>query len=224
MIYSLGFSPVLLELPRFVFLNFRLAGQCIMRLIRSNRLQAYRNVKRLWYISAVFFRCILGYFLARFHLHRKRGETGELASVDVCLGAALRTACEKLGPTFIKFAQVLSTRRDLLPDGVAVELARLQDGVETMPFTDAVSVVETEYQRPLKQVFSSFSEEPLGSASLSQVHEARLASSGEAVVVKIQRPGIQEMVDTDIDIIRRLIPLFERYIDEFRHLNLHQYR
>ncbi len=144
-------------------------------------------------------------------------------SVDaaVCLGTALRTACERLGPTFIKFGQVLSTRRDLLPDGVANELARLQDGVEALPLTEAIKVVEAEYGRPLGQLFIDFSEKPLGAASLSQVHAARLAATGEAVVVKIQRPGIQMLVDTDIDLLSRFIPLLERHVEELRHLNLH---
>lgn len=192
-----------------------------MRLIRFGKLQTYRNAKRLWYITAVLLRCAFDYLKERVRLRRQRRRTGTSAERGVCLGAALRAACEKLGPTFIKFGQVLSTRRDIFPDGLVRELARLQDGVEPMPFQDAVRIVEAEYHRPLSQVFSSFSEEPLGAASLSQVHEARLASTGEAVVVKIQRPGIQQMVDADIDIIRRVIPLFERHIDEFRHLNLH---
>jgi ubiquinone biosynthesis protein len=192
-----------------------------MRLTHFGRLQTYRNAKRLWYIAAVFLRCVLDYLRRRLRSRRERNETGTPADPGACLGAALRLACEKLGPTFIKFGQVLSTRRDLLSDGVAGELARLQDGVEPMPLSDAVRIVEAEYRKPLGQVFSSFSEKPIGAASLSQVHEARLAATGEAVVVKIQRPGIQRMVDADIDIIRRFIPLFERHIDEFRHLNFH---
>ncbi len=110
---------------------------------------------------------------------------------------------------------------DLLPDGVADELARLQDGVEAMPLADAIAVVESEYRQPLNTIFSYFSETPLGAASLSQVHAARLAATGEAVVVKIQRPGIQALVDTDIDLLSRFIPLLERHVVELRHLNLH---
>ena len=183
-------------------------------------MQTYRNARRLWYIAAVFVGFVFDYVRRRLRLRRERTETGIPADSGACLGAALRLACEKLGPTFIKFGQVLSTRRDILPPGVASELARLQDGVEPMPLADAVRIVEAEYRRPLDRVFSSFSERPLGAASLSQVHEAQLAATGEAVVVKIQRPGIQHMVDADIDLIRRIIPLFERHIDEFRHLNL----
>ena len=191
-----------------------------MRLTRLGRLQPCRNVKRLRRIAAVFLGCAFAYVCARIRLRREKKRTGGAADVSVCLGAALRTACERLGPTFIKFGQVLSTRRDLLPDGVANELARLQDGVEAMALADAVKTVEAEYGRPLNQVFTAFSEQPLGAASLSQVHAASLAATGEAVVVKIQRPGIQTLVDTDIDILSRFIPLLERHVEEMRHLNL----
>lgn len=191
-----------------------------MRLTRLGRLQPYRNVKRLRRIAAVFLGCAFNYMRDRLRLWREMKRSGVAADPSECLGIALRTACERLGPTFIKFGQVLSTRRDLLPDGVADELARLQDGVEAMPLSDAVKTVEAEYGRPLCQVFADFSELPLGAASLSQVHAARLATTGEAVVVKIQRPGIQMMVDTDIDILSRFIPLLERHVEELRHLNL----
>ncbi len=192
----------------------------IMRLTRLGRLQPYRNAKRLRHIAAVFFSCAFDYILSRLRLRREMKKTGVAVDTSVCMGIALRKACERLGPTFIKFGQVLSTRRDLLPDGVANELARLQDGVTAMPLADAVKVVEAEYGCPLNQIFADFSEQPLGAASLAQVHAARLAATGEAVVVKIQRPGIQAMIDTDIDIISRFIPLFERHVEEMRHLNL----
>ena len=192
-----------------------------MRLTRLGRLQPYRNVKRLRRIVAVALGCAFTYMRARMRLYREMKKTGVSVDTAVCLGSALRTACERLGPTFIKFGQVLSTRRDLLPDGVADELARLQDGVEAMPLADAIAVVESEYRQPLNTIFSYFSETPLGAASLSQVHAARLAATGEAVVVKIQRPGIQALVDTDIDLLSRFIPLLERHVVELRHLNLH---
>ena len=192
-----------------------------MRLTHFGRLQTYRNARRLWLIAAVFLRCVFDYLRCRLRLRRERNGKGTPTDLGICLGTALRLACERLGPTFIKFGQVLSTRRDIFPAGVAGELARLQDGVEPMPLADAVRVVESEYHRPISQVFSSFSEKPLGAASLAQVHAAQLATTGEAVVVKVQRPGIQSMVDADIGILRRFIPLFERHVDEFRHLNLH---
>jgi ubiquinone biosynthesis protein len=165
--------------------------------------------------------CAWRWLRERRRLRREARKTDATVDTSVCLGAVLRQACEKLGPAFVKLGQVLSARRDLLPDGIVTELARLQDGVTAMPLAEAVRVVETQYGHPLHQAFSSFSEQPLGSASLAQVHEARLAGSGEAVVVKVQRPGIQTLVDTDIDIIRRFVPLLERHVEELRHLNLH---
>jgi len=177
-------------------------------------------VKRLRRIVAVILGCAFTYVRARIRLNREMKKNGGTTDPSVCLGTALRTACERLGPTFIKFGQVLSTRRDLLPDGVASQLARLQDGVEALPLEEVVKTVEAEYGRPLNQLFVDFSERPLGSASLSQVHAARLAATGEAVVVKVQRPGVQALVDTDIDLLSWFVPLLERHVEELRHLNL----
>lgn len=146
--------------------------------------------------------------------------SGQPGDLSVCIGKNLRQAIESLGPTFVKFGQLLSTRRDILPVGVATELARLQDSVAAIPTQEAIHIIETEYGCPLQSVFSEFSSVALGSASLSQVHEARLVSTGETVVVKVQRPGIQTIVETDIDILTRLLPMLERCVEAFRRLNL----
>ncbi|MFA7173331.1 MAG: AarF/UbiB family protein [Kiritimatiellia bacterium] len=140
--------------------------------------------------------------------------------LSACIGENLRQAFESLGPTFVKFGQILSTRRDILPDGIANELAHLQDSVAAIPAHDAINVIEAEYARPLKDVFSEFSSVPLGAASLSQAHEARVAATGDFVVVKVQRPGIQTIVETDIAILSPFLPMLERHVEEFRRLNL----
>lgn len=179
----------------------------------------FHSLKRLWYINTIFLWCIFDY-LKRVYRSRqgRQGEGGVEKGAHI--GATMRLACEKLGPTAIKFGQVLSTRNDILPIGLVHELAHLQEGVTPMPVEDAIAIVEAEYQRPLAERFSWFSATPLGAASLSQVHEARLVETGELVVIKIQRPGVKAMVDADIDIIRRFVPLLERYIVEFRHIRL----
>ena len=191
-----------------------------MRLTRLVMIRPYRNAKRMRQIFVVFARCGWDCLVAKIRLRRAMKASGMPGDFSACIGANLRKAFEVLGPTFVKFGQILSTRRDILPDGIAIELAHLQDSVAAIPTQDAVQVIEAEYGCPLKNVFSEFSAVPLGAASLSQVHEARLASTGEIVVVKVQRPGIHAVVETDIDILTRFLPMLERYVEEFRRLNL----
>ncbi len=127
----------------------------------------------------------------------------------------LRLALEELGPTFIKLGQVLSTRPDLLPPEWIAELSLLQDRVPPFPFEAARRCIEEELGRPVEHLFAHLEEEPLAAASLSQVHAARLPS-GEEVVVKVQRPGIEATVTTDLDILRRLASLAEKRVPALR--------
>ena len=130
-----------------------------------------------------------------------------------------RLAIERLGPVFIKFGQLLSTRRDLLPEEYADELARLQDRVPPFPGAMAISTIETEIGRPLTASFATFSEQPLASASLAQVHEATL-TSGDEVVVKVIRPGIAGVIKKDLALILALAKLLERFFSDARRLHL----
>ena len=113
-----------------------------------------------------------------------------------------------LGPTYVKLGQVLSVRPDILPDEVLEEFQTLQDNVPPMTFEDVRKVVEDEMQRPLEEIFESFDREPLGSASIAQVHAARLAS-GQEVAVKLQRRGIEKTIRSDIHILYSLAQLLE---------------
>jgi ubiquinone biosynthesis protein len=129
----------------------------------------------------------------------------------------LRTALEELGPTFVKLGQVLSTRPDLLPPAFIAELARLRDDVPPGPWEPVRAQIEEELGGPLEEFFSAFDPEPLAAASLAQVHPATLPD-GTPVVVKVQRPGIQRTIETDLEIlfdIARLLqnrtPLGELY-------------
>ncbi len=105
-------------------------------------------------------------------------------------GVRLRLALERLGPIFVKFGQVLSTRRDLLPLDVADELAKLQDRVPPFPAAQAASLVEKAFGRRLDELFASFDAEPVASASIAQVHFATLKKGGREVAVKVLRPGV----------------------------------
>ena len=121
-----------------------------------------------------------------------------LASLD--RGIRLRRALETLGPIFVKFGQVLSTRRDLLPLDIADELARLQDQVPPFPSALAVAEIERSLGRPLAQIFSSFEAQPAASASIAQVHLGTL-HDGREVAVKVLRPGVEAAIRKDVALL-----------------------
>ncbi len=133
----------------------------------------------------------------------------------------LREALEELGPVFVKFGQVLSTRRDLLPTDYADELALLQDQVPPFAAALAVARIEGRAGRPIGQVFATFEETPLASASLAQVHAATLPT-GEEVVVKVIRPGVEQVIANDLALLYAIARLLERLSKEARRLHLEQ--
>ncbi len=118
-------------------------------------------------------------------------------------GTRLRMALEELGPVFVKFGQMLSTRRDLLPDDISDELALLQDSVAPFASSTAVSIVEESLGQPVDQLFLKFDNEPLAAASIAQVHSAVL-ENGDAVVVKVLRPDIEQTIARDISLMHLL--------------------
>jgi ubiquinone biosynthesis protein len=120
----------------------------------------------------------------------------------------LRLALEKLGPIFVKFGQILSTRRDLMPADIADELAKLQDQVPPFPSVQAVAMLETVYRKPLKEVFQSFEDTPVASASVAQVHFAVLPD-GHEVAVKILRPGITKIIAHDVALMKVAADMIE---------------
>ncbi len=122
----------------------------------------------------------------------------------------LRKGFEKLGPIFIKFGQILSTRRDLFPGDIVDELSKLQDNVPPFPSSLAKSIVEQNYQKSLAELFAEFNLEPLASASIAQVHSARL-HTGEDVVVKILRPHLKKIIQRDIQLMYSAARLVERF-------------
>src|SRR5690606_9088389 len=125
-------------------------------------------------------------------------------------GERLRLALEELGPIFMKFGQMLSTRRDLLPRDIADELERLQDRVPPFPGAQAQRLAAEAYGRPLSEVFARFDETPLAAATIAQVHTAQLRN-GQEVVVKIVRPGIRNLIKRDIEVLYALAHLANRY-------------
>jgi len=129
----------------------------------------------------------------------------------------LRLALEALGPIFVKFGQLLSTRRDLIPTDIADELAKLQDQVPPFPSAQAVALLETAYGKPLSEVFTSFDQTPIASASVAQVHFAVLPNGHEAAV-KILRPGIKYIIEHDIALLQICAGLIERWWSDGKRL------
>ncbi len=133
----------------------------------------------------------------------------------------LRRALEALGPVFVKFGQMLSTRRDLIPLDIADELALLQDRVPPFPSVQAVAVLEATYKKPLAEVFAEFDTAPIASASVAQVHFARLHASegnGRAVAVKVLRPGIAQVIGHDVSLLYAAAGLVEKLFSDGKRL------
>lgn len=133
-------------------------------------------------------------------------------------GQSLRLALEALGPIFVKFGQVLSTRRDLLPVDVADELAKLQDQVPPFSETKSMAIIERALGKPLTEVFQSFDQKPVASASVAQVHFGVLRGTdkhpewnGLEVAVKVLRPGILPVIESDLALLRVLATLVEKF-------------
>jgi len=132
-------------------------------------------------------------------------------------GERLRLALQELGPIFVKFGQAVSTRRDLLPQDIAVELAKLQDRVPPFPGHVARAAIEMAHGRPVTETFADFDETPLAAASIAQVHAARL-QDGSEVVVKVLRPDMSEVIKRDLEVLYALARLAQRYWSESRRL------
>ncbi len=144
------------------------------------------------------------------HLGRHRGiDRSETAPVH------LRQMLEELGPTFVKLGQLLSTRPDIVPEPYITELAKLQDTAPTLSTLIVHEVIEKEFGTPVSELYREFDETPVAAASLAQVHRAKLAD-GTPVIVKVQRPGIRDLVETDIEIMYRRARFVEGHWERAR--------
>jgi ubiquinone biosynthesis protein len=180
--------------------------------------QLYRNLRRWTEILAVLSKYGLADWLSRtqidFIKDRLRAADGEVLA-RLSTGARIRMALTELGPTFIKFGQLISTRPDLIGPDLAEELSQLQTQTPHDDFEEIRAVIEQDQGRPLEMIFEYFEEQPMASASIGQVHAARLLD-GREVVVKVRHPGIEQVIDTDLDILSGLAHLAER-LEDFRN-------
>ncbi|MFO8049214.1 MAG: AarF/ABC1/UbiB kinase family protein [Desulfosudaceae bacterium] len=183
--------------------------------------RTYRHLTRYRQILTVFFKYGLGEFVDLLKIE-KYIETGlQLISSrqrehtrSHTRAERVRLAFEELGPTFIKLGQVLSSQPGLIPIDIVSELSKLQDDVPPSGFEPIAEKIETELKAPVDSVFKNFDRRPLASASMAQVYKARLPE-GQKVAVKIQRPGIQQTIEIDLEIMLYLAGVLERNIEEF---------
>ena len=187
--------------------------------------RTYRHLARYRQILTVFFKYGFGDLIELLKIEQyieiglqlisknRRSRLEKLSRAE-----RVRMACEELGPTYIKFGQILSTRPDLVPVDFIKELSKLQDNVPSSPFSEVSKIIESELGAPPEDIFEFFEKAPLASASIGQVYRATL-KDGEEVAVKVQRPGIKKIIEVDLEIMLHLATLMERHIEE---MSLHQ--
>ena len=185
----------------------------------------YRNIQRLRQIISILIKHGFYPVIERIHLtrlisipQRIAGRKAIQEQEFISFATRTRLAFEDLGPTFIKFGQILSTRPDILPEEFIKEFLKLQDEVPPFPFTDVVKAIEQEFKRPVKELFKEIEEKPVAAASIAQVHKA-VTREGEGVVVKVQRPDIEAVIDNDLSILQYIAKLIAKYIPESRNYN-----
>ena len=148
---------------------------------------------------------------------KRKKEEGFDEDLDL---SGLRLAMEELGPAFVKLGQILCTRPDLVGVEIAEDLKKLRDNTATTPFEQMREVIEEGIGQPIEDVYSEFNEDPLGSASIGQVYKATLKESGEQVAVKVQKPGIYEVISVDVQIMKSIAEKADKYITKTRTFNL----
>ncbi len=179
-----------------------------------------RDIKRFNQILIVLFEEGFDFMLARLKLSHHVPITQRIKSKlkktkEVKPEIRVRRTFERLGPTFIKFGQLLSIRPDLIPKEFSKELEKLQDRVPEFGFDEVKHILEKEFGKPIDHLFLHFEKKPIASASISQVHKAIL-KNGDKVAVKVQRPHVKNIMSTDIEIMAYLAGLLEKYFENIR--------
>jgi ubiquinone biosynthesis protein len=204
-----GFATARESRQRMIFQRFRQIGAAYHQAQRAREIigvllkYGYDDIARRLYLPSP----------SRLPLRSLREQQAALAQLTP--PQRLRRALEELGPTFVKLGQLLASRTRVLPPEFTDELAQLQDNVAPISFEAVRTVLEEELKQPPEKIFATIQTQPLGSASIGQVHRATLLS-GEEVVVKVQRPGIVKKVREDLGILRNLARLAETHLPEWR--------
>lgn len=185
-------------------------------------MELYSHFPRYRQIFYVFFKYGFGDVLRLMRLQKllEIAESTLPVSVDYGKSTAerFRMALDELGPTFVKFGQVLSTRRDLVDEVWVTELSKLQDHVTPFPGAQAVAIIEKELRKPISSIFKEFDQTPIAAASMAQVHKAVLPS-GDVVVVKVQRPDIAAVIEIDLAILLDAARFLEKNVDQLAALD-----
>ena len=183
--------------------------------------ETFQDVRRLQRIVSVLFKHDLGFYVYQLGLHRHlrvheriKGQPNKPSNLPV----KIRMAMEELGPTFIKLGQLLSLRPDLIPLEYTEEFKKLQDNVPPFENKRAIKIFEQELKKTRGEIFSKFSEEPIASASIGQVYKAKLLNK-EEVAIKIQRPGVKEIIDQDIQLLKHIAELAENHVHDIKKYN-----
>ncbi|WP_413382688.1 ABC1 kinase family protein [Alkalihalobacillus sp. 1P02AB] len=178
----------------------------------------FRHIHRYREIAVAFSRNGFGYLVKELGLHEflslpKRMFTKDRKEVQTkTTGERIRYFLEELGPTYVKLGQIASTRPDLIPVDIVKELEKLQDHVTPFSYSEVKEIIEEELEMEMEELFTEFHEEPLGSVSIGQVHYAEL-KSGEKVAIKVQRPNIEKMVRTDLEILQDIAEIAEHRLE-----------
>lgn len=182
----------------------------------------YKNLNRLREITNALIKYGFGYFVKQWGLDKVISRGGKILKLkpsgvaQLPLPVRVRLVLEELGPTFVKLGQILSTRPDLIPPDYMEELQKLQDKVPPFAYDQVNQMIKGELGADIPKIFKSFEQEPFAAASLGQVHQATLGVGNKKVVVKVQRPNIEKVIETDLDILFHLARLTEKHIPASR--------
>ncbi len=188
--------------------------------------RTYRHINRYREVIAILVKYGFGEILAKLELQKhldfgKGFILGKTAAeiADVSHWGRVRMALEELGPTFVKFGQIMSTRPDMVPQELIIELEKLQEEVPPFSTEDAKRIIAEELNSSVDRIFTDFSDPPVASASIAQVHKAVLPG-GEEVAVKIQRPDIDKIIEVDLEIMLHLATRAEKYLKEAEAIDI----
>ncbi|SDA51305.1 ABC1 kinase family protein [Methanobrevibacter millerae] len=184
------------------------------------------DIKRINQIYKVLKKNDFGYlieentFFKKFPFLRNRKKSDDDKLPDETIPIRIRKVCEDLGPAYIKLGQMLSTRPDLVGVEISEELQKLRDDTPAMDFDEMKKVIESELGSPIDEIYDSFNEMPIGSASIAQVYTAKLKENGKEVAIKVQKPNIEEIIKSDLKLMKFLAVRIDKYLYKTKIYNL----